>query len=204
MLNRIWKTAAAIVNYSSRLLCALSAWGWAGLRVYTSSSTHAKVLLLYGLALAPWPCGCAVHLLLTYGLARGVPHAVVGSNHPPGSRLVPYLGALRWPCWIKPADGSPCCSSSRSSVDNALLDLLAGGLCAPAKSRTRDSTPTHLVWTERMAGAVVGRLMGGRLGGLPKGCLRGGGTSDLQACRTRRLTSSSETPPDLISPTGSI
>jgi hypothetical protein len=89
-----------------------------------------------------------LHLLLTYGLARGTPHAVVGSSHPPvGSRLVPYLGVLRLPWRIKPADGSPCCSSSSSSVDNALFDLLAGGLilCAPAKSSARDSMPSHLL-----------------------------------------------------------
>ena len=57
----------------------------------------------------------SVHLLLVaYGLATGTPHAVVGSSHPPGARLVPYLE-------------------------------VACGLCAPAKSSARDSTPTHLL-----------------------------------------------------------
>ena len=57
----------------------------------------------------------SVHLLLVaYGLAMGTFHAVVGSSHPPGARLVPYLEA-------------------------------ACGLCAPAISSARDSTPTHLL-----------------------------------------------------------
>ena len=57
----------------------------------------------------------SVHLLLvTYGLAMGTFHAVVGSSHPPGARLVPYLE-------------------------------VACGLCAPAISSARDSTPTHLL-----------------------------------------------------------
>ena len=87
----------------------------------------------------------SVHLLLvTYGLATGTPHAVVGSSHPPGARLVPYFEVLQWRwLWrVKPADGCPC---SRSSADNTLLDLLACGLCAPAKSSARDSTPAHLL-----------------------------------------------------------
>ena len=57
----------------------------------------------------------SVHLLLvTYGLAMGTFHAVVGSSHPPGARLVPYLE-------------------------------VAWGLCAPAISSARDSTPPHLL-----------------------------------------------------------